>query len=63
MTLAFERWIARQDGIAGIISAGGSGGTAMVRPPCARCRGRAQADRLDRRVGEVANMSARPTSR
>jgi uncharacterized protein (UPF0261 family) len=32
MTLAFARWIARQEGIAGIISAGGSGGTAMVAP-------------------------------
>ncbi len=32
MTLAFERWMARQSGIAGIIGAGGSGGTAMVAP-------------------------------
>ncbi len=32
MTLAFERWIKRQSGIAGIISAGGSGGTAIVTP-------------------------------
>src|SRR5690606_33870979 len=32
MTLAFERWVARQSGIAGIISAGGSGGTALVAP-------------------------------
>ncbi len=32
MTLAFARWIARQEGIAGILSAGGSGGTAMVAP-------------------------------
>ncbi len=32
MTLAFERWIRRQSGIAGIIAAGGSGGTAMVAP-------------------------------
>lgn len=32
MTEAFARWIARQDGIAGIISAAGSGGTAMVAP-------------------------------
>ena len=32
MTLAFERWIRRQAGIAGIISAGGSGGTAIVTP-------------------------------
>lgn len=32
MALAFERWIARQQGIAGIISAGGSGGTALVTP-------------------------------
>jgi uncharacterized protein (UPF0261 family)/ABC-type branched-subunit amino acid transport system ATPase component len=32
MTEAFERWIARQSGIAGIISAGGSGGTSMVAP-------------------------------
>lgn len=32
MTLAFERWIARQQGIGGMISAGGSGGTAMVAP-------------------------------
>lgn len=32
MTEAFARWIARQTGIAGIIAAGGSGGTAMVAP-------------------------------
>lgn len=32
MTLAFARWIARQQGIAGVISAGGSGGTAMAAP-------------------------------
>ncbi|MGD9920773.1 MAG: ABC transporter permease [Pseudorhodoplanes sp.] len=32
MTLAFERWIARQSGVAGVIAAGGSGGTAMVAP-------------------------------
>ncbi|MEQ8589560.1 MAG: ABC transporter permease [Roseitalea porphyridii] len=32
MTLAFERWIARQQGIGGVISAGGSGGTAIVAP-------------------------------
>ena len=36
MTLAFERWIARQSGIAGIVSAGGSGGTAMVAPAMRR---------------------------
>ncbi|WP_306257139.1 ABC transporter permease [Pararhizobium sp. IMCC21322] len=32
MTLAFERWIAHQSNVAGIISAGGSGGTALVAP-------------------------------
>jgi uncharacterized protein (UPF0261 family)/ABC-type branched-subunit amino acid transport system ATPase component len=32
MTVAFERWAGRQSGIAGIISAGGSGGTAIVAP-------------------------------
>ncbi len=32
MTLAFARWMARQQGIAGIIAAGGSGGTAIVAP-------------------------------
>lgn len=32
MTLAFERWMAAQDGVAGIIAAGGSGGTALVSP-------------------------------
>jgi len=32
MTQAFSRWIVRQDGIAGIISAAGSGGTAIVAP-------------------------------
>jgi uncharacterized protein (UPF0261 family)/ABC-type branched-subunit amino acid transport system ATPase component len=32
MTEAFERWIKRQSGIAGIIAAGGSGGTAIVAP-------------------------------
>ncbi len=32
MTLAFERWIDRQDNVLGIMGAGGSGGTAMVAP-------------------------------
>ena len=32
MTEAFRRWIARQSGIAGVLSAGGSGGTALVAP-------------------------------
>ncbi|MCU0984134.1 MAG: Tm-1-like ATP-binding domain-containing protein [Acetobacteraceae bacterium] len=32
MTEAFARWLARQGGIAGIVSAGGSGGTAIVAP-------------------------------
>ncbi|MBX9701565.1 MAG: Tm-1-like ATP-binding domain-containing protein [Acetobacteraceae bacterium] len=32
MTEAFARWLARQSGVAGILSAGGSGGTAMVAP-------------------------------
>lgn len=32
MTLAFERWIGHQSNVAGVISAGGSGGTALVAP-------------------------------
>jgi uncharacterized protein (UPF0261 family)/ABC-type branched-subunit amino acid transport system ATPase component len=32
MTEAFRRWIVRQSGIAGVLSAGGSGGTAIVAP-------------------------------
>ncbi|MEP0520560.1 MAG: ABC transporter permease [Hyphomicrobiales bacterium] len=32
MTEAFERWMAQQTNVAGIISAGGSGGTALVAP-------------------------------
>ncbi|MFK7765231.1 MAG: ABC transporter permease [Roseobacter sp.] len=32
MTLAFERWIQGQTNIAGLLSAGGSGGTALVSP-------------------------------
>jgi uncharacterized protein (UPF0261 family)/ABC-type branched-subunit amino acid transport system ATPase component len=32
MTEAFARWMARQTGVAGVIAAGGSGGTAMVAP-------------------------------
>ncbi|MEO0548040.1 MAG: ABC transporter permease [Pseudomonadota bacterium] len=32
MTLAFERWMAAQDNVAAIISAGGSGGTALATP-------------------------------
>lgn len=32
MTTAFERWIRQQNNIAGVISAGGSGGTALVAP-------------------------------
>ena len=32
MTIAFARWMAQAQGVAGIISAGGSGGTAIVAP-------------------------------
>jgi uncharacterized protein (UPF0261 family)/ABC-type branched-subunit amino acid transport system ATPase component len=32
MALAFERWMARQEGVAGVLAAGGSGGTAMAAP-------------------------------
>ncbi len=32
MAVAFEAWIQRQEGIAGLISAGGSGGTALATP-------------------------------
>ncbi|MEM6547923.1 MAG: ABC transporter permease [Pseudomonadota bacterium] len=32
MTAAFERWMRHQTGVAGILSAGGSGGTALVTP-------------------------------
>lgn len=32
MTEAFRRWMARQEGVMGILSAGGSGGTAIVAP-------------------------------
>ncbi|MDP5218883.1 ABC transporter permease [Ruegeria sp. 2205SS24-7] len=32
MTLAFERWMAHQHDVAGVIGAGGSGGTALVAP-------------------------------
>lgn len=32
MTVAFERWMKQQTNVAGIISAGGSGGTALVAP-------------------------------
>ncbi|KUF09839.1 ABC transporter permease [Pseudoponticoccus marisrubri] len=32
MTTAFTRWMARQEGILGVLSAGGSGGTAIVSP-------------------------------
>ena len=32
MSVALEHWISRQPGIAGVISAGGSGGTALVSP-------------------------------
>ena len=32
MAEAFRRWIVRQSGVAGMLSAGGSGGTAMVAP-------------------------------
>ncbi len=32
MTEAFRRWMSRQDGVLGILSAGGSGGTAIVAP-------------------------------
>jgi uncharacterized protein (UPF0261 family) len=32
MTEAFARWLARQSGVAGVLSAGGSGGTALVAP-------------------------------
>ncbi len=36
MSEAFETWITRQSGIAGIISAGGSGATALVTPAMRR---------------------------
>ncbi|MDX1540823.1 MAG: ABC transporter permease, partial [Geminicoccaceae bacterium] len=36
MAQAFEAWIERQSGIAGIIGAGGSGGTAMIAPAMRR---------------------------
>ncbi|QIE55804.1 ABC transporter permease [Pikeienuella piscinae] len=32
MTVAFERWMQAQDNVAGVIGAGGSGGTALVAP-------------------------------
>jgi uncharacterized protein (UPF0261 family) len=32
MTEAFARWLGRQTGVAGVLSAGGSGGTALVAP-------------------------------
>ena len=32
MAVALERWMARQPGVAGVVSAGGSGGTALVTP-------------------------------
>ncbi|RMF41016.1 MAG: ABC transporter permease [Alphaproteobacteria bacterium] len=32
MTEAFARWLPRQEGVAGVIAAGGSGGTALVAP-------------------------------
>ncbi len=32
MAVALERWISRQSGVAGVISAGGSGGTALATP-------------------------------
>jgi uncharacterized protein (UPF0261 family) len=32
MTEAFSRWMARQNGVMGVLSAGGSGGTAIVAP-------------------------------
>ena len=32
MTLAFERWIAGRTDVAGLLAAGGSGGTALVAP-------------------------------
>jgi uncharacterized protein (UPF0261 family)/ABC-type branched-subunit amino acid transport system ATPase component len=36
MAVAFENWIGRQHGIAGMISAGGSGGTALATPAMRR---------------------------
>jgi len=32
MTLAFERWMAKRQDVAGVLAAGGSGGTALVAP-------------------------------
>ncbi|WP_341367658.1 ABC transporter permease [Yoonia sp. BS5-3] len=32
MTMAFERWISKRSDVAGLLSAGGSGGTALVAP-------------------------------
>ena len=55
---------ARQSGIAGIISAGGSGATSLVTPAMRAAAGRRAEDHdLDRRVGRCRRaMSARPTS-
>ncbi|GMG82780.1 ABC transporter permease [Paralimibaculum aggregatum] len=36
MSEAFERWMTRQTGVAGVLSAGGSGGTALVSPAMRR---------------------------
>ncbi len=60
MTEAFERWMARQSGVAGVIGAGGSGGTAMLAPAMRRLPvGRAEAHRLHRRLGQRAPVCRR----
>ena len=52
MAEAFAKWLRRQRNVAGIISAGGSGGASLVAPGHARVASRrTQADHLIRRLG------------
>jgi uncharacterized protein (UPF0261 family) len=46
MALAFEHFVRTRRDLGGIISAGGSGGTSLATPACARCHRRAQGDGL-----------------
>ena len=64
MAQAFEAWIRRQPGVAGIISAGGSGGSSLVAPAMrAASHRRAEGPHLHRRLGQRAGAtSAPPTS-
>ena len=60
MADAFASWLRRQGNIAGIISAGGSGGASLVAPAMRALPLAYRSHHLVRRLGDVGLMSAPP---